>query len=109
MTWDIDSQSFKQNDRWDLDGAHIQEKDLASQLRAAQEKSENVHGWSINLETIEPLLCDLEDTAFERGGAIQSALSNAGYDESAEIVIGRIGAWNMTFSELKKSLEFSES
>lgn len=53
MTWDLDTQKFRNTDGWDMDGSHIQEKDLAAQVEAAKSKSENVWGWEVKIVSSE--------------------------------------------------------
>lgn len=45
------------------------------------------------------ILCDLNDSEFETGGAITNACREAGYDESGRITVNQLSAWNKTVSE----------
>jgi hypothetical protein len=51
------------------------------------------------------LLCELPDTEFVRGGAIDDACRIAGFDESGRVVVNNLAAWSKTVAEFVELID----
>lgn len=49
LVWDPDESSFRDPERWDMDGAHITTERLPAQFTQATDHAENIHGWQVSI------------------------------------------------------------
>ena len=49
MLWDCMENRFRSLDGWDLDGSQITPKTIARELNRAMDKTNNLHGWKMEI------------------------------------------------------------